>query len=121
MVLRCVGKACSRLLVTCLGCLPKMHSKKNGQVSPFYAILGPFHLQTLEHCIARLFPIFVTSKPIYCLMSSCCTETAPYEPRLPVAEIFYPCMQVAAILSQKVGSFSNKFTVSFQTKITLLR
>jgi tyrosyl-tRNA synthetase len=42
----------------------------------------------------------------YCLLSRFCWNKAPYGPqRLPAAEIFYPCMQVAAILCQKVGLY----------------
>uniref|UniRef100_M8B2H5 Tyrosyl-tRNA synthetase n=1 Tax=Aegilops tauschii TaxID=37682 RepID=M8B2H5_AEGTA len=54
-------------------------------------------------------------------MASCCTETAPYDPRLPAAVIFYPCMQVAAILCPKLQADIWLFSMDQQEIVMLTR
>ncbi|XP_048547275.1 tyrosine--tRNA ligase 1, cytoplasmic-like isoform X1 [Triticum urartu] len=54
-------------------------------------------------------------------MASCCTETAPYDARLPAAVIFYPCMQVAAILCPKLQADIWLFSMDQQEIVMLTR
>uniref|UniRef100_A0ACD5TF98 Uncharacterized protein n=1 Tax=Avena sativa TaxID=4498 RepID=A0ACD5TF98_AVESA len=54
-------------------------------------------------------------------MASCCADTAPYGPLLPAAEIFYPCMQVAVILCQKLQADIWLFSMDQRETVMLSR
>ncbi|CAM0954708.1 unnamed protein product [Alopecurus aequalis] len=53
--------------------------------------------------------------------TSCCADTAPHAPVLPAADIFYPCMQVAAILCQKLQADIWLFSMDQRDTVMLTR
>ncbi|GJN17364.1 hypothetical protein PR202_gb04424 [Eleusine coracana subsp. coracana] len=81
----------------------KYTMKKNGQVYLFLHYSRFFF---------KCFPFSFNTQTCF-FYHRYCEYMSPYGPqKLPAAEIFYPCMQLAVILCQKVG-FSITYTIFF--------